>query len=107
MSAPSVTVKRVEFRMDLKDGWPAVVQTWVPRLMPGLRTALFHGAIRTAHAVRAIDAADTEPRRGELARARRPGCGGCSTGPASSTASSPEPDSTSHPFCNSCFRVPR
>ena len=51
------------------DGWPAVVQTWVPRLMPGLRTALFHGAIRTAHAVRAIDAADTPPRRGELARA--------------------------------------
>jgi hypothetical protein len=51
------------------DGWPAVIQTWVPRLMPGLRTALFHGAIRTAHAVRAIDAADTEPRRGELARA--------------------------------------
>jgi hypothetical protein len=51
------------------DGWPAVVGTWVPRLMPGLRTALFHGAIRTAHAVRAIDAADTPPRRGELARA--------------------------------------
>jgi hypothetical protein len=50
-------------------GWSAVVRTWVPRLMPGLRTALFHGAIRTAHAVRAIDAADTEPRRGELARA--------------------------------------
>jgi hypothetical protein len=50
-------------------GWPAVVQTWVPRLMPALRTALFHGAIRTAHAVRAIDAADTAPRRGELARA--------------------------------------
>ena len=50
-------------------GWPAVVQTWVPRLMPALRTALFHGAIRTAHAVRAIDAADTLPRRGELARA--------------------------------------
>jgi len=51
------------------DGWSAVVQTWVPRLMPGLRTALFHGAIRTAHAVRAIAAADTPPRRGELARA--------------------------------------
>jgi hypothetical protein len=51
------------------DGWPAVVETWGPRLMPGLRTALFHGAIRTAHAVRAIDAADTAPRRGELARA--------------------------------------
>ena len=51
------------------DGWPAVVATWVPRLMPALRTALFHGAIRTAHAVRAIDAVDTPPRRGELARA--------------------------------------
>jgi hypothetical protein len=51
------------------DGWPAVVAAWVPRLMPALRTALFHGAIRTAHAVRAIDAVDTSPRRGELARA--------------------------------------
>ena len=46
-----------------------MVQAWVPRLMPALRTALFHGAIRTAHAVRAIDAVDTAPRRGELARA--------------------------------------
>ena len=52
-----------------EQGWPGVVQAWVPRLMPALRTALFHGAIRTAHAVRAIDAADTAPRRGELARA--------------------------------------
>lgn len=51
------------------DGWAPVVETWVPRLMPGLRTALFHGAIRTAHAVRAIDVTDTAPRRGELARA--------------------------------------
>src|SRR5258707_6284807 len=51
------------------DGWPAVVAAWVPRLMPALRTALFHGAIRTAHAVRAVAAADTPPRRGELARA--------------------------------------
>jgi len=51
------------------DGWPTVVATWVPRLMPALRTALFHGVIRTAHAVRAVDAVDTPPRRGELARA--------------------------------------
>jgi hypothetical protein len=51
------------------DGWAGVVEAWVPRLMPALRTALFHGAIRTAHAVRAIDAVDTPPRRGELARA--------------------------------------
>jgi len=50
-------------------GWASVAETWVPRLMPALRTALFHGAIRTAHAVRAIDAVDTPPRRGELARA--------------------------------------
>ena len=46
-----------------------VVEVWVPRLMPALRTVLFHGAIKTAHAVRAIDAVDTPPRRGELARA--------------------------------------
>ncbi len=51
------------------EGWAGVVGMWVPRLMPALRTALFHGAIRTAHAVRAIDAADTPPRRAELARA--------------------------------------
>jgi hypothetical protein len=51
------------------DVWPAVVATWVPRLMPALGTALFHGAIRPAHAVRAIDAVDTPPRRGELGRA--------------------------------------
>jgi hypothetical protein len=38
-----------------EDGWPDAVATWVPRLMPALRIALFHGVIRTAHAVRAID----------------------------------------------------
>jgi hypothetical protein len=51
------------------DGWSAVVEAWVPRLMPALSVALFHGAIRTAHAVRAIDATDTPARRTELARA--------------------------------------
>ncbi len=51
------------------EGWRAVVARWVPRLVPGLSTALFHGAIRTAHAVRAVDAVDTPPRRAELARA--------------------------------------
>src|SRR5438270_6053016 len=44
------------------DGWSAVVEVWVPRLMPALAVALFHGAIRTAHAGRAIDAADTSAR---------------------------------------------
>ncbi len=51
------------------DGWDTVVRTWVPRLAPGLSSALFHGVIRTAHAVRALGSADTSPRRTELARA--------------------------------------
>jgi hypothetical protein len=51
------------------EGWAQVVATWVPRLVPALSTALFHGAIRTAHAVRAIESSDTVPRRRELARA--------------------------------------
>jgi hypothetical protein len=51
------------------EGWRTVVERWVPRLMPGLASALFHGVIRTSHAVRAIEAADTEARRAELARA--------------------------------------
>ncbi len=50
-------------------GWPTVVEVWVPRLMPSLSVALFHAAIRSGHAVRAIDAVDTEPRKAELARA--------------------------------------
>lgn len=52
-----------------EEGWQAVVRVWVPRLMPGLAAALFHGVIRTSHAVRAIEVADTEARRAELARA--------------------------------------
>jgi hypothetical protein len=51
------------------EGWRVVVKRWVPRLMPGLAAALFHGVIRTSHAVRAIEAADTRARRAELARA--------------------------------------
>jgi hypothetical protein len=51
------------------EGWTPVVETWVPRLMPALVVALFHGAIRAAHAVRAVAASDTEARRDELARA--------------------------------------
>ncbi len=52
-----------------EEGWAPVVEVWVPRLAPGLVAALFHGVIRTAHAVRAIDGADTPARRAELARA--------------------------------------
>jgi hypothetical protein len=50
-------------------GWPQVVETWVPRLLPALATALFHGAIRAGHAVRAVSVAGTSARRQELARA--------------------------------------
>lgn len=50
-------------------GWAAVLEVWAPRLMPALSTKLFHGAIRTAHAARALTVADTSARRTELARA--------------------------------------
>jgi len=50
------------------DGSDSVIALWVPRLSPGIATALYHGVIRTAHAVRAIDGVDTSARRAELAR---------------------------------------
>ena len=28
-----------------EEGWPVVIDQWVPRLMPGLAAALFHGVI--------------------------------------------------------------
>lgn len=57
------------YRKLLQDStWTSVVEVWVPRLMPGLASALFHGTIRTAHAVRALTVSDTEQRRAELAR---------------------------------------
>jgi hypothetical protein len=52
-----------------QDGWPAVVGAWVPRFMTALSSALYHGVIRTAHAVRALEAVDSPSRRAELARA--------------------------------------
>jgi len=55
--------KRIDER-----GWQEVVSSSVPRLLPSLSTALFHGAIRAGHAVRAIAATDTAPRRSELSR---------------------------------------
>ncbi len=58
------------FRREIADhGWAATVATWVPRFVPGVITAATHGVIRTSHAVRALDRADTGPRREELARA--------------------------------------
>jgi hypothetical protein len=45
----------------------AVVEEWVPRLVPGTVAAAFHGLIRTAHGLRAVGEADTPPRRVEVA----------------------------------------
>jgi hypothetical protein len=45
-----------------------VVARWVPRFLHEVGTWLFHGLIRTAHAVRALEHRDTPARRGELAR---------------------------------------
>lgn len=47
----------------------AVVGEWVPRLLPGTIGAATHGLIRTGHAVRGLGAADTAPRRLEVATA--------------------------------------
>jgi hypothetical protein len=45
----------------------AVVGEWAPRLLPGSVGAATHGLIRTGHAVRGLAAADTAPRRLEVA----------------------------------------
>lgn len=34
--------------------WPAVLRTWLPRLLPGYGGGLTHGLLRTAHGVRAL-----------------------------------------------------
>jgi hypothetical protein len=58
------------FEREVADRPPvAVVGEWVPRLLPGAVGAATHGLIRTAHAVRALAAEDTPPRRLELANA--------------------------------------
>lgn len=48
--------------------WPNVLRTWVPRLAPGFLASGTHGMLRTAHAVRALDAYDSPGRRAELSR---------------------------------------
>ena len=50
------------------EGWRAVVAEVVPVLLPGLGTHLFHGLIRTAHAVRAVEQDDGPERLQELSR---------------------------------------
>lgn len=58
------------FEADLGDApWRTVAARWLPRLAPGFAGAAAHGAIRAAHSLRALEGADTPPRRAELARA--------------------------------------
>ncbi len=50
-----------------RSSWRSTVRRWVPRLAPALAAAMFHGVLRTAHAVRALRHRDSAPRRHELA----------------------------------------
>ncbi len=45
-----------------------VLTQWVPRLVPGVIAAGTHGLIRTAHAARALETAESPARRHELAQ---------------------------------------
>lgn len=45
-----------------------VLAEWTPRFAHQVGALLFHGLIRTAHAIRALEHADTHARRAELAR---------------------------------------
>ena len=46
--------------------WQDVLETWTPRLAPGMMSGATHGLIRTAHAVRSLAAEDTAERRSEF-----------------------------------------
>lgn len=49
--------------------WQEVVANWVPILAPGFMGGLLHGAIRTAHALRALCKRETPARKAELGHA--------------------------------------
>jgi hypothetical protein len=58
----------VFFRREVAERpWKTVLAEWTARLSPGVVAAAFHGAIRTAHAVRSLETAETPARRRELA----------------------------------------
>jgi hypothetical protein len=50
-----------------EDGATQTIRRFVPRLLPGLCAAGFHGLIRTAHAARSLGRSETAIRRAELA----------------------------------------
>jgi len=47
-------------------GWRSIIETWAPRLLPGLMAGATHGLLRTAHAVRALERAENDTRIHEL-----------------------------------------
>ncbi len=47
--------------------WLELLETWVARLAPGIMAGATHGMLRTAHAVRTLDAGDSAPRLHEFA----------------------------------------
>jgi hypothetical protein len=58
------------FEEELRDeDWCTVLNMWVPRLLPGMVGAAWHGAIRTGHAVRSLNREESPGKIQELARA--------------------------------------
>lgn len=56
------------FKREISENpWPLLLDTWVARLSPGIMAAATHGVIRTAHAVRALEADETPQRLQEFA----------------------------------------
>ncbi len=52
-----------------EEDWCTVLNVWVPRLLPGVVGAAWHGAIRTGHAVRSLNREESPAKIRELARA--------------------------------------
>jgi hypothetical protein len=58
------------FEEELRDeNWRTVLNVWVPRLLPGMVGAAWHGAIRAGHAVRSLERGESPAKIRELARA--------------------------------------
>lgn len=56
------------FENEMRDAaWTDALETWVPRLTPGIMAGATHGMLRTAHAVRALERGPTPRRVAELA----------------------------------------
>ncbi|GLW07048.1 hypothetical protein Misp01_21780 [Microtetraspora sp. NBRC 13810] len=56
-------------RVVREEPWRAVLETWWPRLLPGIAAGATHGVIRTGHAVHALLSREDEPRLAEFGQA--------------------------------------